>query len=90
MITDPSILFAMPKAISADDKKALKAAGVIVVETPDPLAVRLIRPCAELPVSEMLALACEALKESDHCCRLFGRSVAAAVMAKEKSMKVTA
>lgn len=58
---DPAILFVKPKAIKASDKKAMEAAGVIVVEVADPQSVKLTRPHAELSGSELLRMACSVI-----------------------------
>lgn len=63
-MSDPAILFVKPKAISAKDKKALGAAGVIVVEVEDPSAVKFTRAAAELSSGDMLRIAAKTIREN--------------------------
>lgn len=81
-MNDPAILFAKPKAIKPEDKKALQKAGVIVVEVDDPNSVKLTRPHAELSGSRLLEIACKVLSEtgSAYIQQSFGKQVAEAVV----------
>jgi len=79
---DPSILFVKPKAISHADKKALKSAGVIVVELDDPSNVKFIRAGAELNSTELLNVAMQAVSKSSGALDAFGRAMTSALLAK--------
>lgn len=76
-MTDPAILFIKPKAISASDKKALRAAGVVVVEIDNPADAKFIRATTEMSTSDLLRCAAKALGASDFATRAFGAEVAA-------------
>lgn len=82
-MTDPTILFVKPKAISPRDKKALQSAGVIVVEVEDPQSVRLLKANAELDGSAMLRAAAKAMAETGFQSDVksaFGKAVCAAIL----------
>lgn len=81
-MTDPSILFIKPGAILAEDKAALKEAGVIVVETDDPASIKLIRAGMELSHSDLLGCAGTALLRSQDAMTAFGKAVATAIGAR--------
>ena len=82
-MSDPTILFIKPKAISSSDKKALRAAGVVVVEVDDPQAVRLMKAAVEIDGSELLQAAVKAIhahnSTTDSVKSLFGRAVCEAI-----------
>lgn len=85
-MSDPSILFVRPKAISPRDKKALQAAGVIVVEVDDPQSVRLVKANAELDGSAMLRAAAKAISESGYQTDVksaFGKAMCATLLAQQ-------
>lgn len=52
--------------ISAEDKAALREAGVVVVEHEAPETLRLLTPTAELGTSDLLASAMFALVDGGH------------------------
>ena len=82
-VSDPSILFIKPKAISQRDKKALQAAGVVVVEVDDPQSVRLVKANAELDGSALLRAAAKAISESGYQTDVkaaFGKALCAALL----------
>lgn len=83
---DPTILFVKPKAISGTDKKALRMAGVIVVEVEDPQSVRLMKATTELDGSDLLRAAAKAIYDhsssSEGVRSLFGRAISSAIMSK--------
>ena len=64
-MSDPSILFVKPGAISAEDKSTLKESGVIVVEIGDPSAVKFIKASTELSGGDILRAACEAIVDTN-------------------------
>lgn len=79
-MSEPTILFVKPGAISAADKTALHDAGVVVVEIENPQDVKLARAGFELPASGMLAAALAAMSEpsayednSKLCVRFVGK-----------------
>lgn len=57
-MSDPTILFVKPKAISQRDKKMLSNAGVLIVEIDDPASAKFVRAAAEVSSTEMLAADC--------------------------------
>jgi hypothetical protein len=85
---DPSILFVKPKSVSQADKKALRQAGVVIVEIDDPQSVKFIKASAEIDGSELLNAAIKAINEHNHTTAsvkaLFGRAICAAIEAKAK------
>lgn len=81
-MNDASILFVKPKAISQRDKKALQAAGVIVVEVEDVNNVKFVRAHAELSTTEMLSAAMVAVSKSSNALDAFGRAVNFALLSK--------
>jgi hypothetical protein len=84
-MTDPVILFVKPKAISAKDKKALQAAGVIVVEVDDVANVKLVRAHAELTGGGLLIAAAKAIQGYSSGVQAdFGKAVCAAIQAQAK------
>ena len=60
-MSEPSILVVHPKSIAPKDKRALKDAGIIVIEADDPASVRFLKPNAELDGSELLLCAMRAI-----------------------------
>lgn len=80
-MTDPTILFVKPKAISNADKKALKSAGVIVVEVEDPQAVKFVRAGTELSASALLLCAMEAMTKHGGVFGQFGSAVSKTILA---------
>lgn len=60
-MSEPTILFVKPAAISAPDKDALKSAGIIVIEIDDPASAKFVRAGPELTGGELLRAACEAI-----------------------------
>lgn len=61
VLSEPTILFVKPKAISDNAKGRLFKAGVIVVEIADPADAKFVRAGVELSSSEMLRCAAEAI-----------------------------
>ena len=51
---DVNILVVKPGIVKRADKKLLNNAGVVVIETDDPAAVKFLTPTAELTGSELL------------------------------------
>lgn len=85
-MSDPVILFVKPKAISQRDKKALKTAGVLVVEVANVADVKLVRAHAELSGSDLLLSALAAIKNSgDYSKKLFSDAICAAIDATTKA-----
>lgn len=81
-MNDPTILFVKPKAISRGDKKALHAAGVIVVEVDDVANVKLVRAATELSGSALLGAAVTAINKcGGYAGEQFGKAVCAAITA---------
>lgn len=84
MMSDPAILFVKPQSINADDKDALKVAGVIVVEIDDPSSARLVRACADISSSALLRAAVDAIRAhssmTESVRSLFGNAVCAAII----------
>lgn len=81
-MSEPTVLFVKPKAISQRDKKALAGAGVIVVEIEDVNAAKLVRPYAELSGSQMLSCAAKAIGDaSDYTKAAFAKALCAALQA---------
>lgn len=74
-------MFVRPRAISEEDKGALRSAGVIVVETDDPANIRLVQAGHDLPTSALLAAAGAAISMSSTSEQAFGRLMAAALKA---------
>ena len=79
MADAPAIMFVKPGAISAEDKVVLREVNVIVVETDDPNAVRLVRAGHDLPASALLAAAGEAIQQSEYAGKVFGGAIAKAL-----------
>lgn len=85
MPTDPALMLVKPGAVSAEDKTALRDAGVIVVEVEDPSAVRFMRAGYELPTTALLGAAVEAIiKSGGSTVQRFGEGVGAAILAQLK------
>jgi hypothetical protein len=64
-MSEPTILFCKPKAISPADRKVLEKRGVLVVEVADPQSVRLVKPHAELDAGELLLAAVKAIDDQN-------------------------
>lgn len=82
---EPAILPVLPGTISAKDRAALEKVGVVVIEHPDPTAVRLIRAHAEISGTELMRCAARALltgagSSSDDQRLMFAKLVAEAVI----------
>ncbi len=60
-MNEPTLLPVKPGSLSADDKAALRDAGVIVIEHENPQELRLLRPSADVDAGTMFACAMEAL-----------------------------
>lgn len=84
-MSEPSILFVKPKAISAKDKKALQGAGVVVVEIDNPASAKLVRAGAEVDGGAILKAAAHAIANAGYtngtAKELFGEAVCAAIEA---------
>ena len=89
MSGDPSILFVKPKAISLRDKKALKEAGVIVIEIDDPDSARLVKAGVEIEGGALLRAAADAIMNASITTgtprELFGKAVCAAIQAEGRA-----
>ena len=64
-MTEPMLLPVRPGTLSRADKRALRAAGITVIEHDAPSELRLIRPSADLDGGALLACALRALTEGD-------------------------
>ena len=82
-MNDPVILFCKPGAVQPDDKVVLQAAGVLVVEIENPQDVKLTRAHSEIDGSELLTLACRAIRASDVAIKKFGDAMTMALIAKQ-------
>lgn len=82
-MSDPTILFVKPKAISSKDKKTLQAAGVIVVEIDDPASAKLVKAGTELDGGAILRAAASAIRNAGlntgSARELFGKAMCAAI-----------
>jgi hypothetical protein len=78
-MSEPTILFVKPGAISEEDKSALREAGVIVVSIDDPTSVRLVQAGRDLPTSALLAAAGKAVQASEYSQQTFGNAVGKAL-----------
>ena len=82
-MADPTVLFVKPKAISTKDKKALQAAGVIVVEIDDPASARFVKAGVDLDSGEILRAAAHAIANASlstgSAKELFGKAMCAAI-----------
>lgn len=81
-MTEPTILALKPRQVTAEDKKILRAAGVIVIEVANPEDVRFLRPSAELSTTEMLCAALTAIKRYGGS-QYLGEEIIEAVLAKQ-------
>jgi hypothetical protein len=82
-MSDASVLFVKPQAISDRDKRRLERNGIVVVEIEDPDAVKLVKAGYELSHSDLLAAAARALKpnnSSSHHTLIFGDAVAEMIL----------
>jgi hypothetical protein len=64
-MNDPAIMPVKIGTLSAEDKAALREAGVIVIEHENPESIRLVRAIAEVSASDMLKCAMQALIFND-------------------------
>lgn len=84
-MSDPSILFVKPKAISRQDKAALQETGVIVVEIDDPTSMKFVRPRLEVDGGAILKAAATAISNegltTGTAKELFGKAMCAAIEA---------
>lgn len=84
-MSDPSILFVKPKAISRQDKKVLQEAGVIVIEIDDPSSAKLVRAGVDVDGGAILKAAAHAIANAGYANgtakELFGNAVCAAIEA---------
>jgi hypothetical protein len=62
---EPILLPVLPGSLSDADKEKLSAAGIVVIEHPDPSSIRLIRPGQEVSGSTLLSHAMSALANGD-------------------------
>lgn len=86
-MSDPSILFVKPAAISDKDKRALKTAGVIVVEIDDPQNAKFVRAGAELDGGSLLHAAAVAINDTGYgndVKAAFGRAICEAIKKKPR------
>jgi hypothetical protein len=86
-VSDPTILFVKPAAISDKDKRALKSAGVIVVEIDDPQNAKFVRAGVELDSGSILHAAAKAISETPHMNDVksaFGRAICEAIKQKPR------
>lgn len=86
-MADPSILFVKPAAISDKDKRALKSAGVIVVEIDDPQNAKFVRAGVELEGGAILHAAARAIADTGYgndVKAAFGRAVCEAIKQKPR------
>jgi hypothetical protein len=77
----PPILFVKPKAISNADRKALRAAGVIVVEIDNLQDAKFVYAGYEMEATQMLRCAAKAISKSDVATKAFGAAVASVLSA---------
>lgn len=63
-MSDPAILFCKPGAVKPADKKALKTAGVLVIEIEDPQSVKFTRAHAEIDGCDLLRVAMQTINET--------------------------
>jgi dihydroxyacid dehydratase/phosphogluconate dehydratase len=84
-MSEPSILFVRPKAISQRDKKLLREAGILIVEIDDPKNAKFIRAHSELTGSEMLKAALWAINQggSTNTKLAFSNAICAAIEAQQ-------
>lgn len=83
-MSDPAILFVRPGAIKPRDRKALQAAGVVVIEVDDPLNMKFVRASTELSGGALLVAAAKAISESGYntsAKELFGKALVEAIKA---------
>lgn len=84
-MTDPAILFAKPGVVKPADKKALKTAGVLVIEIEDPQSVKFTRAYAEFDQCDLLRIAMKTIKETasfQNVREVLGANIAAFLAAK--------
>ena len=72
---DPLLLFVKPNAISVANKKALKRAGVLVIETDQPNEIKFVRAGMQVTGFELLAKAIKAMRHSSIATNAFGDSL---------------
>ena len=78
------ILVVKPGTVRPEDRDALKAAGVFVLEAANPNEVRLINGVPDLPRSELLRCAGVAINKYDSASEAFGHEVAKALADREQ------
>lgn len=81
-MSDAAVLFVKPRAIKSADKRALRDAGIIVVEVENPADIKFTRAETELPCGDLLAIAAGAIAKFQYARESFGRAVAEALMAR--------
>lgn len=80
-MSEPTILFVKPQAISPEDKSGLKEAGVLVIEIDDPANAKFVRAGTEIAAGEMMVLAAKAIGYSEIATKEFGTLMAKAIAA---------
>lgn len=78
-MSDAAILFVKPNAIKPRDRRALQAAGVIVVEVDDPHAARFVKAEVEMPAGTILKAAAKAIGTSGTAKDAFATALTAAI-----------
>lgn len=91
-MSEPMLLPVKPGTLNAKDKKALSAAGIIVIEHDHPEEIRLLRPGAELESSDLLRCAMAGLMDRSGSYGVsqretFAKAVYAALMEKAGETK---
>lgn len=81
-------LFCPPGALSAEQRAGIEAAGVIIVESQDWQRLKIVRADCALPSNDMLALAGAAILVSDSAAKVFGQSVASALIEQNNDVKI--
>lgn len=82
-MSDVAVLALKPGQLDAVDRRALRNAGIVVIEVDNPEAVRFMRPAAEISSTEMLAIALRAIKNSgSFAAQYLGEELVKAVLAK--------
>lgn len=81
-------LFCPPGALSAEQRATVEAAGVIIVESQDWQRLKIVRADCALPSNDMLALAGAAILVSNNAARVFGQSVATALIEQNNDVKI--
>lgn len=81
-------LFCPPGALSVEQRATVEAAGVIVVESKDWWRLKIVRADCALPSNDMLALAGAAILVSEVAAKVFGQSVATALIDQNNDVKI--